>query len=185
MPLCDTSLPDEIMAGLDFQATLSFPQYPATTWGLNAVIRGPMAINLTASPDSTDATAFLLSAPGATTETWTPGKYWYSLRATQGSAIMEAGSGEFTVLQDLASVTGAYDGRSQDEIALAAIDAVIAKRATMDQQRYKINERELWRTPMSDLLNLRAYYSHRVARARAKARGCSRFGRPIIVKFRP
>jgi hypothetical protein len=148
---------------------------------LNAVIRGPQPINLTATASGAD---HLFSADAATTEGWVPGTYWYSLRATMGSAIMEAGSGQICVLADLANVTGVYDGRSQNEIALEAIDAVMAKRATQDQLRYKINERELWRTPVADLLKMRAYYAVQVARERARASGRSRFGRPVIVKFR-
>jgi hypothetical protein len=169
------------MAGLDFQATVTLDAYPATQWQLQAVLRGPQAIDLTATADGT---SFAFSFPAATTATWTAGDYWFNLRATQGSAIMDAGSGRLTVRRDLATVTEPYDGRSPNQIALDAIDAVIGKRATQDQQRYKINERELWRTPIADLLKLRAYYAAQVARENAKLRGKSRFGRPVIVKFR-
>jgi hypothetical protein len=180
MTPCAATLPDQIMAGLDFQATLDLADYPATTWALQALLRGPQAINLTAAPNGT---SFIFSAPAATTSTWQPGDYWFSLRATMGSAIMDAGSGKLTIVPDLATVTEPYDGRTQAAIALEAINAVLAKRATQDQQRYKINERELWRTNMADLLKLRAYYATVVARENAKLRGNSRFGRPVIVKF--
>jgi hypothetical protein len=180
MPRCLSTLPVQINAGLDFQAVVELCEYPATTWGLNAVIRGPQAINLTAAPQGD---AFLFTAPAATTSGWAAGTYWYSLRATQGTAIMEAGSGELTVIADLSAVTGVYDGRSQAEIALAALDAVIAGRATRDQQRYKINERELWRMTIADLLKLRAYYSGKVARERTNSQKTSAFGRPVFVKF--
>lgn len=176
MALCDTTLPDQITAGLDFLATVTFADYPATLWQLNAVIRGPQAIDLTATPDGQ---SFTFAAPAATTTAWAAGTYCYSLRALQGSAIMEAGRGQLTVLRDLASVTEPYDGRSQNAIALDAINAVIAKRATMDQQRYVINHRELWRTPIADLLKLRAFYATQVRRERKT----SRWGNPVIVKF--
>jgi hypothetical protein len=174
------TLPEQITAGLDFQTVVCSPAFPATSWTLNAVIRGPQQINLTASADGTD---FVISALAATTETWTPGTYWYSLRVTNGTSTQEIGTGQLTVIADLATVTAPYDGRSQFQIALDAIDAVIAKRATVDQQRYKINERELWRTPVAELLTLRAYYATKVRQEIAKANGKSRFGRPIIVKF--
>ena len=180
MTLCADTLPNQIMAGLDFQATVDLCAYPATQWGLNAILRGPQAINLAATPNGT---SFVFAVPAATTSAWAPGDYWFSLRATQGSAIMDAGGGKLSIVPDLAGVAEPYDGRSQAAIALEAIDAVIAKRATQDQQRYKINERELWRTPIADLLKLRAYYAMLVARENAKLRGKSRFGRPIIVKF--
>lgn len=176
MTPCTPTLPDQITAGLDFQATVDAPDYPATAWTLTAVIRGPQAINLTATADGT---SFVFAAPAATTAQWVAGDYWYSLRTTNGSATLEVSSGQLTILRDLAAITTPYDGRTPEAIALDAIDAVISKRATQDQQRYKINNRELWRTPIADLLKLRAYYATRVARQRRK----SGFGRPIIVKF--
>lgn len=179
MPRCPT-LPESITAGLDFQAVVTLAEYPAPDWTLTAYLRGPAPIDLTATADGAN---HILAADAATTTTWMKGAYWYVLRATNGSAIMEAGSGQLEVLPDFATITGTYDGRSQNKIALDAIDAVMAKRATLDQQRYKINERELWRTSMADLLKLRAYYSVQVARENAKASGRSRWGRPVIVKF--
>jgi hypothetical protein len=180
MTRCLSTLPDQITAGLDFQAVVALAQYPAPAWGLTAVIRGPQAIDLTSTADGTN---HVFTADAATTTTWQAGAYWFSLRATNGSQTFEASAGQLTIIKDLAAVTEPYDGRTQNAIALAAIDAVIAKRATQDQQRYKINERELWRTPIADLLKLRAYYAMLVARENAKASGRSRFGRPVIVKF--
>lgn len=174
------TLPDQITAGLDFQATVELSDYPAPDWQLSAVLRGPQAINLTASADGT---AHVFQADAPTTAQWTPGTYWFSLRATNGSAVRDAGSGEMKVLRDLAAINTPYDGRSQAEIALEAIDAVMAKRATQDQQRYTINNRELWRTPIADLLKLRAYYAVMVSRERRSKRGKSGFGRPIHVIF--
>ncbi|MDT9105817.1 hypothetical protein RSW49_23025, partial [Escherichia coli] len=119
----------------------------------------------------------------ATTAGWAPGVYWYSLRATKGGAAREVAKGQLTVLPDLANVPEGYDGRTQNQIALDAINAVIAKRATMDQQRYIIDKRELWRTPMQDLLKLRAFYAVQVRRECARANGKSGFGRAIHVRF--
>lgn len=177
---CETTLPDQITAGLDFQAVVDAREYPATSWALRAILRGPAPIDLTATAQGEQ---FVFSAPAATTATWQIGTYWYQLRATMGSAVMEARTGQLCIVQDLEQVTGVYDGRSQAVIALEAIDAVMARRATQDQQKYKINERELWRTPIADLLKLRAYYATQVSRENARASGRSRFGRPVIVKF--
>jgi len=175
------TLPDKITAGLDFQARLELSDYPAPDWQLSAVLRGPQAINLTATADGT---AHVFQDDAATTAQWNAGAYWFSLRVTNGTSTLEAGSGELEVLPDLAAINTPYDGRSQAEIALSAIDAVMAKRATQDQQRYMINNRELWRTPIADLLKLRAYYATMVARERAARRGKRRFGRAVHVVFR-
>ena len=176
MTRCASALPDQITAGLDFQAVVFASVYPAPDWTLRAILRGPQAIDLTATADGT---SHVFAADAATTGAWQPGTYWYSLRASMGSALVDAGGGQLVVMPDLANVTEPYDGRSQAAIALAAIDAVLAKRATQDQQRYTINNRELWRTPIADLLKLRAYYATQVRRERKS----SRWGKPIIVKF--
>lgn len=176
MTCCASILPAEITAGLDFQARVVLPAYPAPTWALTALLRGPQAIDLNAAADGA---AHVFAADAATTATWVAGTYWYSVRATSGGSVLEVGKGRMEVARDLASVTGEYDGRTANEKALASIDAVIANRATMDQQRYVINNRELWRTPMADLIKLRAFYAAKVRRER----GCGGIGRQIPVRF--
>lgn len=175
-----TKLPATATAGLDFQAVLTLPDYPGPAWSVSAVLRGPGQINLTADSTTQDHT---LTASATDTAAWVPGRYWYSVRVTDGVRTLEATQGQIDILPDLAGVSAPYDGRSQNEIALEAINAVLAKRATRDQQRYTINNRELWRTPMGELLQLRAFYTVQVRRERARASGCTGFGRPIQVKF--
>jgi hypothetical protein len=168
------------LAGFDFDYSVKRDDYPVDKWQLSAVIRGPMAIDLVAA---VQGESFVFSAPASTTTTWLPGEYWYSLRATNGTAVREMDSGRMTVSPDLAAMTEPYDGRSPAELALASIEAVLAKRATQDQQRYTINGRELWRTPIPELLKLRTFYAVQVSRERASKSGKNRFGRPIYVKF--
>ncbi|MGN6657562.1 MAG: hypothetical protein ACTHKN_01095 [Achromobacter mucicolens] len=178
MACCNPALPASVTAGLTFQAVLSLPDYPAPDWSVSAILRGPQSIDLDATPQGTD---HVLNVAAATTTGWAAGVYWYSLRATNGSQVLEAESGRIEILADLAAVSGTFDGRTEAERALAAIDAVLSKRATQDQQRYTINNRELWRTPIADLIKLRAFYAARVRRERRK--GCSPFGRAIPVRF--
>jgi hypothetical protein len=53
------------------------------------------------------------------------------------------------------------------------LEAVIEGRASLDQERYRINNRELYRTPMETLIKLRNQYRAEVSRERAKASGKS------------
>lgn len=178
---CCAAVPAEITAGLDFQVTLSLAAYPAPTWVVSLVMRGPESIDLVAAASGSD---HVLTASAATTAGWTAGTYWFSLRATSAGQVAEAGKGQVEILPDLAAVTGVFDGRTENEKALEAIDAVLAKKATRDQQRYVIGNREIWRVPVRELMQLRAYYAAAVRRERAKARGCSPgFGRRINVNF--
>ena len=178
---CCGNFPDEITAGLTFSHLVTLTAYPAPDWSLAVYLRGPQAINLTATAEGSQH-RFLVGAD--VTATWQAGAYWYTMRATRGSDVVEVETGELQVLPDLAAVTGAYDGRSQNEIALAAIDAVLAKRATLDQERYRINNRELYRTPIADLLKLRSYYAEQVKREKAAACGQNPFGATVRVRLK-
>lgn len=172
--------PSDFTAGVNFSASVAAPNYPAPAWTVSAVIRGPGAIDLTATGDNTQHT---FAVPGAQTAEWAPGNYWVSIRATKGADVVEITKRQLQILPDLAAQGAGYDGRTQNEIALDAINAVLAKRATIDQQRYTINNRELWRTPMADLLKLRSFYTVAVRRERRRAAGNTAFGRAIQVRF--
>jgi len=177
---CCTSFPTEVTAGLSFKAAVAVSVYPAPAWTATLHMRGPSQIDLTAAPDGT---GHLFSADAAATADWAPGTYWWAIRATNGTDVAEIETGNLLVVADLAAVSAPYDGRSDNEKALASIDAVLARRATIDQSRYVINNRELWRTPIPELIKLRAFYAAAVAREKRKASGTRRWGRPVRVEF--
>lgn len=141
-------------------------------------MRGPSQINMTAALDGK------FTATAAETASWVPGTYWWTIRATNGDDVEEVENGTLIVLPDMVNATGAFDGSSENEKALQAIHAVLAKRASLDQERYRINNRELYRTPIADLIKLRGYYARLVAAEKRKACGKSgRWGRPVVVNF--
>lgn len=144
------------------------------------ILRGPASIDMAATAEGS---AHVFTADAATTASWAPGSYWFSLRTTKGADVLEAGKGSIEVLPDLAAQAAGYDGRTQNEIALENINAVLAKRATRDQQRYTINNHELWRTPIADLIKLQAFYRAAVRREKAAKNGVSTFGRQVYVRF--
>lgn len=159
---------------------MSPANHPAPAWTITLHLRGPSQIDLTGAPDGA---GFTFAATAATTAGWAPGEYWWTLRATNGADVVEIERGTMAVLPDLAAVSSPHDGRTANEKALAAIDAVLAKRATIDQQRYTINNRELWRTPIADLIKLRAFYAAAVGREKGKASGSRKWGRAVPVRF--
>jgi hypothetical protein len=175
-------VPEKISAGVDFTARACLSSYAAPTWSLVLLLRGPENIDLSATADGRD---HVFSAPASTTTAWPAGRYWYAIRATDGVATREVERGNVEVMPDLANAAEGYDGRSHARITLDAIEAVIEKRATLDQERYRINNRELYRTPISDLLKLREHYRREVAREDAKARGQGLFGKQLKVHMRP
>ena len=174
MTLNCANFPADTTAGLNFQAKAS---YTTPGWTLTAHLRGPGQIDLQATEDGTFA------ASADTTSSWAPGTYWWEVRATNGVDTVKVDSGQLVVRPDLAAAGPGFDGRTQNERALDAINAVLENRASQDQQKYTIKDRELWRTPITDLLKLQAFYKAAVRRERNAKAGRSTFGRTIKVKF--
>lgn len=172
-------IPSEISAGITFDVVIPLPQYPAPDWSLSLALRGPSAIDLTAAGSGDEHT---FTATATVTSAWVPGKYWWQVRATDGPDVVLIDEGETRILEDLASVSGSYDGRSHAQRVLEAIEAVIEGRASIDQESYSINNRSLSRTPVSDLLKLRDRYRAEVAAAKAAKAGRG-MGRIHRVRF--
>lgn len=175
------NLPKKIGAGLTFDRLISLADYPAPTWEVTVLLRGAAVIDLVAVAEGT---CHRITATAVETADWTPGNYWYSIRATDGTELIEVEQGELIIVPDLASAEAGYSGNSEAQIALIAIDAVLSKRASLDQERYRINNRELYRTPISDLIKLRAYYANLVRQEKAAACGKSLFGATVRVRLK-
>lgn len=169
--------PDKATAGLNFQAVVDYDP----GWTLTALLRGPAALTLTATAAGG---SYTFAAKGADTTAWPPGRYGVSVRAANGVDVLELYAGQITIQPDLAVIGDGFDLRSDNERALDALNAVLGKKASQDQMRYRINNRELWRMPVSDLLKLKSMYTVAVRRERARAAGRSTFGRAIPVVFR-
>jgi|GEM_PF-1630805 len=106
------------------------------------------------------------------------GRWWWQVKVTDGTESHMPETGELLVESNLFDESGSYDGRSEARIALDNINAVLANKATQDQQSYTIKGRTLQRYTVADLLKLRTFF---VARVR-KERGDSGF-RKIGVRF--
>ena len=171
----DGIVPAEIKAGLTFSNLVTLTAYPAPDWALSVVLRGPAVINLAATADGVQHKL-------ATTAAQT-GLYAYSARVTRGDDVVEVESGTVTVVADLAQQDAGGDMRSHNRKVLDSIRAVIEQRATVDQERYRINNRELYRTPLEELRKHEAFYAARVAAEEAKARGKSLFGRKVRMRL--
>lgn len=177
-------LPPKIQAGVTFERCAQLPQYPAPDWVLSLIMRGPSVINLAAAADGT---GHKFAASATQTTEWNAGIYSYAIRVTKGEEVVQLEASTVEVLPDLAASTEPGDLRSHARKTLEAIEAVLEKRATRDQERYVIEgqngRRELWRTPVADLLKLRDVYRAEVRREDAAARGKSMWGPAVRVRF--
>lgn len=100
------------------------------------------------------------------------GKYQYSYVAIDNSTsdITEIEKGYVEVTANIYTLATS-DIRTHARVALDAIEAVLENRATVDQQSYSINNRQLVRMTIKDLLYFRDYYKGEVAREEAELSG--------------
>lgn len=128
-------------------------------WALKFVAVGKNgAITINAAADDENADDFKFTATAAQTGAYVAGDYQWQIVATKTTTRYTIATGICTVTDNIAGRSAAYDNRSHAKKVLDAIEAVIEGRATADQQSYTIAGRSLTRTPLQDLMRLRAMY---------------------------
>ncbi len=117
---------------------------------------GIVVINAAADTENPDD--FLFTAAALTTAAYVAGDYQWQLVATKTTTRYTIAEGSITLKDNIAGRSTLYDNRSHAKKVLDAIEAVIEGRASQDQMGYQIAGRSLTRTPLPDLLKLRATY---------------------------
>lgn len=186
--LCKESIPAVQTAGLSWLFSIWLADSARRSddlpdLSLELFARGPSLVRLTGARSSENPARWDFTAFPSETKDLVPGRYWFSIRSSDGIQISELLTGSFTVRADLATAEGEVDLRTPDEIALDNINAVLAGRAKVDQQRYRINNRELYRESMTELLRLQRYYAGRVRAAKLKAMKVNPFGRKVRIRL--
>jgi hypothetical protein len=166
-----TSEPLSARAGDTWTWTRTLADYPAGTWTLKYRFKNATTgFEFTASQSGTD---HLVSVAAATTAAFTAGQYqWIAWVEGGTSEKYTVDEGSLQVLPDYRAglATVPLDDRTHARKVLAAIEAVIERRATLDQMEYTIDGRSLKRTPIPDLLKLRQKYQAEVRGQDAAAR---------------
>lgn len=178
-----TKEPYEIIAGDTLQWKKSLSDYlPSAGWALKYSLRGPAEIDLTTTADGDDHKVDELAAD---TADWKTGDYWWAAYVEKGAERHQVGTGTFKITPNLATASGAYEGRSHAKKVLDAIEAVIEGTATKEQQSYTIAGRSLVRWPLQELLQLRNQYKDEYARERSAERvdRGEASGRKILTRF--
>lgn len=175
-------IPTSIAAGTTLRWSVVVDQYPASEgWSATLYLRGESAIDV---PALWVDGCHLFEVDATTTASWGAGSYRAVLRMELNGTVVDVPQGNVRVTQNVATIEAGHDGRSHAEKVLEAVEAVIEGRASLDQERYRIANRELQRTPLSELLRLRTRYREEVRTAKAKASGRSGYGRQIRVTFK-
>lgn len=176
----DRIIPAKVSAGLTFDHLATLTAFPAPDWSLSLLLRGPSTIDIPATVEGGQHRFRALPVDSAA---WVPGVYRYAIRAVREGEILLVEDGTVQVLPDINTMADGTVVLSHARIVLANINAVLEKRATQDQQKYVINNRELWRTPIADLLKLRDVYLAEVRREDAAITGRSPFGPALRVRI--
>lgn len=164
--------PLAVIAGDSLKWSRSFPGYPAGGgWSLTYVLNNAsnryvvVAGDVVAAGDGWD-----IAIPAAETKPWAPGEYlWLAVLQNSGTGERVTGAaGRVCVQADVLDATAPIDTRAMEEIALDNIKALLAGRATDGVLEYKIADRELRRYSMTELLQLKTYFSAEVRRLRVK-----------------
>lgn len=165
-----TNIPSSIVSGATIEFTKCLhnrlPDYTPDLWDLSYHIRGAAALDVDAIAWTEDPTQYFISLTASYGIVPTPlpaGQYFFQAYATDVSNTADkrlVDSGRINVLADLSNpLLTTYDGRSNAEIMVAAIDAVLNKKATIDQAAYTIGQRTLTRIPPDQLIEWRKYYA--------------------------
>lgn len=116
------------------------------------------------------------------TEGWPAGQYWFDVMA------QDAEGNKWTVLRDRLELKPSLSALPQDyktdaERMVEMIEAMMAGNAAQGVRSYKINNRELERYSIDELLKLLAFWRNRLAKERRKARGESPLGPGISFRI--
>ncbi len=157
--------------------------YPASTWTLKYILRGPSVQNITAAADGDN---YSITITAAATTVWTAGNYWWEAYVSKGSERYRVDSGTLKVQTNLEGVAGIYDGRSHVKRVLDAIEATIEGTATKEQASMTIAGRTIQRRTVQELLVLRdRYKAEYIAEQRAeKIKNGLATGGKILTRFR-
>lgn len=137
------------------------------TWYFN----GPTHFSVvsTASADGWETTLSAVQTAAMTpvTPPLSGANYFWQATATNGTRTVTIGSGAVTVLRNLATAPAGFDGRSQSERDLEAVQAAIKARISGGViAEYTIGTRRLRNEPMAELLALESRLKLIISRER-------------------
>jgi hypothetical protein len=156
--------PLEIRAGDSIEWEMSLSDYPAPTWVLSYHIRGPVALDITASADSSTHAVTITPDETATLQA---GEYRMFGRVTDGTDVITVYNSRLVVLPNLTgqgAIGEGYDARSWNRKCLDAIKGMFEGVAPHPEIAYTLfGERNVQLIPVADRLKMLAAFESRVA----------------------
>jgi hypothetical protein len=158
-----TAMPMTFTAGESVIYKRTDSDYSAVDWDLHVYVAGATQFNVASVASGSD---FLVTIPASVTAGLTPGYYRFQEIVIQrvlpaGQAELEKhliGSGPISVEMNLATAS-AGSGQSFEEKVLAALEAKISGRVTVDQETLQIDGTAIARIPFEKLFELRQKFA--------------------------
>jgi hypothetical protein len=152
--------PLSFIAGDTVKWTISLSDWPATDWTLKYSLMKLSATTSVISFSSTaDGSAHAVVISKTTSAGYSPGKYsWQSYVENAGITEHYSISSGFLEIKPTFQTVTAFDARSDAQKTYEAIEAFIMGRASIDQARRKIGDREIQYISLNELMNFRNLY---------------------------
>ncbi|TIH12752.1 hypothetical protein D0S45_17430 [Marinifilum sp. JC120] len=157
-----TGIPKKIIQNSTASCLIEVSGYtPVEGWALTLALRGPGKSNA--------AGVVLGSGWSVVLPTDIPvGLYWWQVVVQRDGEQHVPLSGKLEVSPDLLAEEAGFDGRTENEKALEAVDAALAGRATNAVWNYEINGRKIQYYSIDQLKKLRGMLATKVLQERGK-----------------
>ena len=141
-------------------------------------IAGPAKRTITATHDGAGTFSISESTSG-----WLPGFYRIEAREVVAGITTVIARYSLNVEAALSDIPVGADLRSTAAKAVANIEAMLSGSSTLEARRYKINNRELERYSVGELLTLLSFWKRKLASEERKASGINSLGPRIEVRI--
>jgi len=151
--------------------------YLADTYGLSyAMVMTGKIITLTSTAYETYT--HLITISSTTSATYTAGTYNWISYFTKTGERWNRGSGQMVLKTNYATQSSGYDARSTVQKIFEALEALILGKATKDQLKIRVGDREITKLSPKQLMDWRNFYANEYY----KEIGIG--GRPTLVKMK-
>lgn len=155
-------------------------------WTLTYYFGGPTTFNVVGTAYSSGWEVSLSAAQTGAMNDSLSANYFWQATVTKASQVITIGNGSLRIIKNLATAVAGFDGRSQTEIDLAAVQAEISSRISGGTTiEYQIGSRRLRKEAMSELLTLESSLKRQVYMEKAAQQMANGLGDPrqMYVRF--
>lgn len=155
-------------------------------WVLTYYFGGPTTFNVVGTAYSSGWEVTLSATQTAAMNDSLSPNYFWQATVTKASDAVTIGSGNLRIIKNLATAIAGFDGRTQAEIDLAAVQVEISARISGGTAiEYTIGSRRLRKEAMSELLTLESSLKRQVYMEKAAQQMANGLGDPrqMYVRF--